>query len=198
LLGVSGSIAAIKTVQLIRALEADGAEVRLVVTRHAYPFLASILLKDPWAFALLRRRLVLGIMEWVTAVFPRRGYVQHINLAKWADVALVAPATANTLARIRLGLTDNFLLAVVRAMPRGRPVLLAPAMNTEMWYDPATQETVNALASSEKYTLLPPRTSRLHCGDVGIGAQAQVADIVAAVRSAMSRQGPPSSMGRGD
>jgi phosphopantothenoylcysteine synthetase/decarboxylase len=185
-------------VQLIRALEADGAEVRLVVTRHAWPFLASILLKDPWAFALLRRRLVLGIMEWVTAVFPRRGYVQHINLAKWADVALVAPATANTLARIRLGLTDNFLLAVVRAMPRGRPVLLAPAMNTEMWYDPATQETVNALAGSDKYTLLPPRTSRLHCGDVGIGAQAQVADIAAAVRSAMSRQDPISSMRRGD
>jgi phosphopantothenoylcysteine synthetase/decarboxylase len=69
-------------------------------------------------------------------------------------------------------------------MPRGRPVLLAPAMNTEMWYDPAVEETVRALVQTAKYTLLLPRTSRLHCGDVGIGAQAQVADIVTAVRRA--------------
>ena len=186
LLAVSGSIAAIKTFALIRALENEGAVVRLVATRHAWPFLLSVLLREPGAAGLLRGRLVLGVLEWVTAVLPRRGYVQHINLARWADVALVAPATANTLARLRLGLTDSFPLAVLRALPRGRPVLLAPAMNTEMWYDPAIQECLDVLGRHGKYVVIPPRASRLHCGDVGLGAQARTEEIVAAVGRALA------------
>jgi len=191
LLGVSGSIAAIKAFELIRTLEAGGMEVRLVATGHAWPFLLSALLTSPGQAALLPGRLTLGVWEWVTAFFPRRGYVQHISLARWADAIVVAPATANTLAKIRLGLTDNFLLAVVRAAPRGRPVLLAPAMNTEMWHDPAIQETVEALGRGGKYLLVPPRTGRLHCGDVGMGAQALVGDIAAAVAEALRTTATP-------
>ena len=115
-----------------------------------------------------------------------RGYVRHINVATEADVALVAPATANTLAKIVNGVTDNFLLEVLRAMAPKKQVFLALAMNTAMLKDPFTARNRRLLTSvgSGKYQLIEPVEKLLQCGTYGNGAMASVEDIFTQITSA--------------
>lgn len=114
-------------------------------------------------------------------VSDEKGKVLHVNTAQWADVALVAPASANTLSKIASGSTDSFLLEVVRAVPRGRLVYVAPAMNTEMWYDPAVQRSLNLIRTPEfaaKYRIIDPIEKVLQCGTTGIGAMEEPDRII--------------------
>lgn len=108
-----------------------------------------------------------------------RGHVKHINVATEMDVALVAPATANTLGKIVHGITDNFLLEILRAMATEKQVFLALAMNTEMLRDPFTARNIDLLKSvgAGKYQLIESATKTLQCGTHGKGAMASVEDI---------------------
>jgi len=152
--------------------------------------------------------------EWPGERFQRGDEVLHIELRRWADLLIVAPLDANTLAKFALGLSDNLLTCLYRAWDFDKPVVLAPAMNTLMWRKPATsrhlariwldQTDRDALPSdwsldaspalfaahAPRTILIPPQAKRLACGDVGVGAMAEVVDIAEAVRAWAERATP--------
>jgi phosphopantothenoylcysteine decarboxylase len=107
----------------------------------------------------------------------------HIELRRWADVLLIAPLDAHTLAKLALGMADNCLTCVYRAWDRTRPIVLVPAMNTLMWEHPATARHLRQIAEDVGPALrvVPPISKRLACDDVGMGAMAERDVILAAV-----------------
>jgi phosphopantothenoylcysteine decarboxylase len=212
LLGITGSVAAIRAPALMRQLLEDGHEVKAVATRAArYFFDPAEFGRNPSKAASFDRdRLFLDEDEWPGDRYERDQTILHIELRRWADILVVAPLDANTLAKMANGLSDNCLTCVWRAWDWARPVLLAPAMNTLMWEHPLTRRhllqlggdlagaTPPAASSAEeaiawihsaapRLRVVGPQSKKLACGDVGMGGIAEVADIAAAVRDA-SRQ----------
>ena len=133
LLGITGSIAAYKACELVRLLVRDGAEVQVVMSPAAEQFVGAM------TFEALSRRPVR------TALFDREAEMSmsHIELARWADAVVIAPASAHCLAKLAGGLADDLLMTLCLATRA--PILIAPAMNTAMWENPVTQEHVHAL-----------------------------------------------------
>ncbi len=216
ILGITGSVAAIKTQELLAALRRAGHEVRVVATRSALYFFdpAEIdrsrsnpdgSLPDRWLFR--------DEDEWPGIRYRRGDEVLHIALRNWADLLIIAPLDANTLAKLALGISDNCLSCIFRAWDFSKPVLLAPAMNTLMWQSPVTRRHLGALledhASSPlpadwtldeaplifaryapRIVLIPPQAKRLACGDVGLGAMAEVLEIAEVVRRWSEQMAP--------
>jgi phosphopantothenoylcysteine decarboxylase len=210
LLGVTGSVAAIKTPPLYEALQRQGHRVKVVATRASLYFFDPAAL-DPEAGPGPPRRnpdvVILDEDEWPGQDEGRRyqprDEVLHIELRRWAELLLIAPLDANTLAKLAGGLCDNCLTCVARAWDPGRPVVLAPAMNTLMWEHPATARHLRQLAADTgaappadvpldqlsdwinahcpRLRLVSPERKRLACGDEGMGALAALDRIVAAV-----------------
>ncbi|MAT92522.1 MAG: bifunctional phosphopantothenoylcysteine decarboxylase/phosphopantothenate--cysteine ligase CoaBC [Halioglobus sp.] len=164
LLGVSGGIAAYKSAELVRQLQERGARVRVVMTRGAQEFITPLTLQalsgNPVHTELLDAGAEMGM--------------GHIELARWADLLLVAPATADLLARLCQGRADDLLTTVALATPA--PLLLAPAMNQQMWRDPATADNVATLQGRGAH-LVGPAEGEQACGDVGPGRMADPAVI---------------------
>lgn len=204
LLGVTGSVAAVRTPELFARLSEAGHQVKVMVTRAALYFF------DP-AFARRGQDFYLDEDEWpgrdAGRRYQREDAVLHIELRRWAELLLIAPLDANTLAKLAGGLCDNCLTCVWRAWDPQRPVVLAPAMNTLMWEHPFTRrhlarllddggavpkeldqdglvEWINRTAG--KLRVVPPVSKRLACGDVGVGAMAEVDEIVATVDKSSS------------
>ena len=167
LLGVTGSIAAYKAAELVRLFVKNGDEVRVVMTPAATKFVG------PLTFQTLSRNPVY-IEEFDR---PAEWRPEHISLAD-CDLAVVAPASANTIAKLRYGLADNLLTSTLLATRA--PVAVAPAMNDGMWESPVTQENIAALAA-RGVKVLVPGTGELACGTVGLGRMAEPADIFAAL-----------------
>jgi phosphopantothenoylcysteine decarboxylase len=180
LLGLSGSVACIKAVALVHALLRQGHEVRVILTRAATHFVTATTLN-----AVCPRVAVYTDecewMGWTTRGDP----VLHIELRKWADVLVIAPLSANTLAKLAAGLSDNLLTCVVRAWDLTRPVLLAPAMNTLMYSHPHTAQHLQSLTALGM-RVVAPVSKALMCGDVGSGAMADVETIVQRVSAAVA------------
>ena len=105
--------------------------------------------------------------------------MDHIQWAKWAERVLIAPLSANTLGKLACGLADDALSTVMMAIPRGVPVTLAPAMNTEMWLHPVIQRNLRWLAELGRYRIVAPVEKRLACGDYGVGGMADPAEVLA-------------------
>ena len=166
LLGVSGGIAAYRAAELVSLAVKAGHAVRVVQTRNSLRFVGSA------TFEGLSGHVVLGDTF--------QDSMAHIDWAKWADVALVAPLTANTLARLACGLADDALSTTFLALPAATPVLLGPAMNTEMWNHPLVQRNLGWLLATGRHHLVPPVDKRLACGDVGVGGLAAPADLLLA------------------
>jgi phosphopantothenoylcysteine decarboxylase/phosphopantothenate--cysteine ligase len=167
LLGVSGGIAAFKAAGLASRLTQAGAEVDVVMTRGAEK------LVSPLTFSTVtRRKTYRGL--WETERKPG-----HIALAERPNLIVVAPATANTLAKIAHGLADNLLSAVILAARK--PVLLVPAMNPAMWEAPATRRNMKILLADGR-RLVGPGQGRVACGDSGIGRMAEPEEILSAIR----------------
>jgi phosphopantothenoylcysteine decarboxylase / phosphopantothenate---cysteine ligase len=166
LLGVTGGIAAYKAAHLTRLLTGAGAEVQVVMTPAATRFVG------PDTFAALTGRPV------HSDVFERTEAVLHVRLAHDADVAVVAPATANLLAKLAAGLADDLLTSTL--LEARCPLVLAPAMHTGMWEHPATQANVRALGDRGA-TLVGPATGALAAGDEGTGRMAEPEEIMEAV-----------------
>jgi phosphopantothenoylcysteine synthetase/decarboxylase len=186
-LGVTGSIAAHKAVDVASQLTRLGHEVNVVMTRDAQRFVTEV------PFRTLSRRPV------VTDLYDEDGgwKPRHITLADEADLFLVAPATANTLAKLAHGLADDALACIALALQPGVPVLLAPAMNGRMWLHPATQANV-ALLQSRGAEILGPEPGLLSCGYEGIGRLVGVEPIVARVVECLeARLGSGSAPGPG-
>ena len=178
LVGVSGGIAAYKACDVVSQLRKLGHEVRVVLTTNATRFVT------PLTFEGLSGNPVLLDTFAGAPVGGDVGAIDHINWAKWPDVVLVAPASANTLARIACGLADDALNTVLLALPQATPVILAPAMNTEMWRNPATVRNLRWIGDLGRYRVVDPIEKRLACGDIGPGALAAPEDLVAAVVAA--------------
>lgn len=169
ILGVTGGIAAYKTAYLVREFVKSGAEVQVVMTPAAAEFVT------PLTLATLSRRPV------VSEIFPREQsthWTQHIDLALWADVMLVAPATANTLAKLAHGLADNFLTSLVLALRA--PLVLAPAMDMDMYRHPATQTNLQILRQ-RGCVVLEPESGELASGLSGPGRLPEIDTLVNAV-----------------
>ncbi len=159
LLGVTGSVAAIRTPELFETLRVAGHSVRVVATEPALHFfdhsvIGSAQSEEPsWIGGPLFR----DADEWAGTIYRRGDPVLHIELRKWADMLIVAPLDANTLAKFALGLSDNCLTCVFRAWDFSRPVILAPAMNTLMWESPVTLRHLRQLLNDHG----DPRASRI-------------------------------------
>lgn len=172
LLGVTGGIAAYKACILTRLLTQAGATVQVVMTPSATRFVG------PDTFAALSGRPA------YTEVWEEPGSVLHVRLARQADVAVVAPATANVIAKLARGIADDLLTSTL--LESTCPLLLAPAMHSGMWEHPATQANVRAL--QERGTaVVGPATGPLAAGDEGTGRMAEPEDILAAVEDVASR-----------
>ena len=167
-LGVAGGVAAYKSVYLARRLIEAGAEVRVVMTEAATRFVG------PQSFA-----AVTGTHP-LTDLFTDPSVSPHTDLARWADVVIVAPATAATLSRLAHGLSDEVLSATLLATRA--PVLVAPAMHTEMWEHPATRRNV-ALIRQDGHQMIGPFEGQLAGGDVGPGRVAEPEEIVEAAQA---------------
>ena len=165
-LGVTGGIAAYKACDLTSRLVKAGARVRAVLTEHACHFV------PPLTFETLS-----GSPAY-TDTFAPRAEMEHISLAKWADAFVVAPATANCLAKLANGIGDDLLSTTALAMTA--PVLIAPAMNANMWRHPATQANFNTLLA-RGVRAVGPASGRLACGDDDVGRMAEPAEIVEAL-----------------
>lgn len=167
--GVGGGIAAYKACELVRELGRAGAEVRVAMTESARQFVT------PLTFQALSGHPVL------TDYFDpaQEGNFGHLDLARWAEAYVVAPATADLLARLRAGMANDAVTTSLLAF-RG-PVVLAPAMNVAMWDNPLTQENVAALLTHSRFSQVGPGAGLLACGDVGEGRLADVPRIVQAV-----------------
>ncbi len=166
LLGVCGGIAAYKSAQLVRDLQALGANVRVVMTRGAEAFITPLTLQALSGHPVHRELL---------DEEAERG-MGHIELARWADLLLIAPATADLMARLASGRADDLLCTV--ALATAAPKMLAPAMNQQMWRDPAT--VANSATLAERgVVLVGPDAGDQACGDVGPGRMSEPATIAA-------------------
>ena len=174
LLGISGGIAAYKSADLARQLGKAGAEVQVVMTPGAQAFVT------PLTFQALTGRAVRTDLLDETA---EQG-MGHIELARWATLVLLAPATADLLARIRAGMADDLLTTVILATRA--PLAIAPAMNQAMWSNPATQANVAGLKTLYDPQWIGPDSGDQACGDVGAGRMSEPAAIVAALESRSS------------
>jgi len=169
LLGVTGGIAAYKVVDLASKLTAAGAVVRTVMTEGACQFVG------PKSFEAVTRAPVFTSL-WSDA---DQHSSAHIALADWADLVVVAPATANILGKVAHGICDD-LLSVTLCVCWDTPMLFAPAMNSRMWANPIVQANVTTLTKLG-FRMVGPATGRLACGTEGAGRMAEPSEIIAAI-----------------
>ena len=170
LLGVTGGIAAYKSADLVRRLQDDGADVRVVMTRSAQEFITPLTLQ-----ALSNHPVHLDLLDTET-----ESVMGHIELARWADVVLIAPATADFIARLTAGHGDDLLTTICLAAECG--VIIAPAMNQAMWAKPSTQQNTELL-KQRGISLLEPDVGLQACGETGAGRLMDVPEIVTALAS---------------
>jgi phosphopantothenoylcysteine decarboxylase len=188
LLGVTGSVAAIYTPQLFDEIRQAGHDVKIVATKSSLYFfdVNAIATKVPGERN--KDAVILDSDEWPGERYERGDPVLHIELRRWADVLLIAPLDANTLAKLALGITDNCLTCVYRAWDLAKPVILAPAMNTLMWQHPVTVRHLAQVAGDLRgaLSIVEPIEKKLACDDVGLGAMAERPALLAA----LARQAP--------
>lgn len=164
LLAVSGGIAAYKSAELIRLLRKNGAEVRVVMTQTATQFISPLTLQ-----ALSNHPVHTDLMD-----VEAEHAMGHISLARWADAYVIAPATANSIAKCSLGLADDLLSTLYLAATC--PVYIAPAMNQAMWHHPATQENIARL-QNHGVIIIGPEPGEQACGEIGLGRMSEPSTI---------------------
>lgn len=173
-IAITGSIAAYKACDIVSELGKLGFDVTVLMTQTAQQFITpltlQVLSKNPVHTNLITE--------------DRADVVNHIDIAKQTDLFLVAPATADTLARLSHGHAHDIVCAVALALPKHVIKLIAPAMNTNMYDNPLTQANIHTLHTIG-YKEIEPKESLLACGDIGKGALANVDDIVKVVQSTL-------------
>lgn len=174
-IGITGGIAAYKAAEVVSALVKKGAQVKVIMTAHAMEFIKPLTLEtlsgNPVYYDMFSR--------------PGAWEIDHISLAKWADLLVVVPATANILGKVAHGIADDLLSTTI--MATRAQVVFAPAMNTNMYTNPIVQENISFL-KSKGYMFISPATGRLACGDYGEGKLADVQDILDAIERYFSRK----------
>lgn len=164
-LGVTGGIAVYKAVDLVSRLRKQGCQVRVVMTEHAQQFVTPLTFKE-----------ISGNQVAVSMWSGNQEFnVEHIALANWADAFVVAPATANIIAKMAYGLADDLLSTTLLAAQA--PIVVCPAMNTGMYENAATQENIAKL-QGRGVTVMPPAVGKLACGTSGAGRLPEPQEIV--------------------
>jgi phosphopantothenoylcysteine synthetase/decarboxylase len=160
LIGITGGIAAYKIADLTSALVKNSHTVQIIMTENAKRFIT------PLTMATLSKRPVMDdAAEWIPD-----GQIKHIELSKWSDMFVIAPATATTLAKMAYGIADNLLTATYLASSKsGKKVLIFPAMNTNMWESAQNHANINLIAKRPLNHIVQPAEGMLACGDVGKG-----------------------------
>ncbi len=171
LVGISGGIAAYKSAELVRRLRDHGAAVRVVMTPAATEFITPLTLQ-----ALSGNPVHTDLLD-----HEAEAAMGHIELARWADVVVVAPATANFIARLSNGLADDLLSTLCLAT--AAPLLVAPAMNRQMWQNPATRDNIERL-QARGVVLLGPDSGAQACGETGPGRLLEPGELVEAIVAA--------------
>lgn len=181
--GVCGGVAAYKAAELVRALQQQGVDVHVVMTRAAQEFVR------PLTFSSLTGHKVVTSMwgedEKAATGLDEEGQIEHISEAQAADALVIAPATAHVIAKMAQGLADDFLSTMCLVMTA--PVIVAPAMNVNMWSHPATRANV-ALLRERGVTIVEPDSGYLACGMTGSGRLASVEVIAQAVMDALAER----------
>ncbi|PWY92195.1 flavo protein [Aspergillus heteromorphus CBS 117.55] len=218
LLAATGSVATIKIPNIITALarHTPHLSIRVILTNHAQNFLAGQSAEQPTVASLLSLPGVEAVYddraEWGPEPWTRGADILHIELRRWADILVIAPLSANTLAKLANGFSDNLLTSVCRAWDtdgqvdgRRKRIVVAPAMNTAMWRHPVTAKHVRVLeeewgvrrvegsGDGEEtgwFEVLRPQASKvLACGDVGSGAMLEWTEIVKVVEARLGLSG---------
>jgi phosphopantothenoylcysteine decarboxylase/phosphopantothenate--cysteine ligase len=180
MVGVSGGIAAYKAAELVRALQQQAIDVHVTMTAAAQHFIA------PLTFAALTgHRVITGLWDSDGQTPNANSAIEHIAEAQSIDALVIAPATADLIARLAHGLADDFLTTTALATPA--PLIVAPAMNVRMWEHPATQANILTLTQRGVH-IVAPESGPLACGMVGDGRLAKTEAIVAAVLSVLHRR----------
>ena len=178
LLGITGGIAAYKSASFARLLIKSGYDVRVIITASAQAFITPLTLQaltgNPVHIDLLDETAELGM--------------GHIELAKWADLLIIAPATANTIAKLAMGIADDLLTTVCLAT--AAPILVAPAMNQQMWQHPSVKLNLQTLTDYD-YEIIQPASGEQACGDIGEGRLPEPEQLLEYVQYFIARQVTP-------
>ena len=177
LIAVTGSIASYKSADLVSSLKKQGHQVTVLMTEAAREFIQPLTLQ-----VLSQNPVHLYVMKE-----PAPDQVNHIELGKRTDLFIVAPATANTIAKLAHGFADNMVTSTSLALPDHVKKLLAPAMNTKMYDHPATQANLKIL-ETYGYQIIYPKESLLACGDHGKGALADLNTILERIKETLDEQ----------
>jgi phosphopantothenoylcysteine decarboxylase / phosphopantothenate---cysteine ligase len=156
LLGITGGIAAYKSASFARLLIKSGYDVRVIMTASAQAFITPLTLQ-----ALTGNQVHIDLLDESAELG-----MGHIELAKWADLLIIAPATANTIAKLAMGIADDLLTTVCLAT--AAPILVAPAMNQQMWQHPSVKLNLQTLTDYD-YDIIQPGSGEQACGDIGEG-----------------------------
>ena len=176
--GISGGIAAYKIPELIRSLVKAGAEVRVATTANALQFVTELTLQTV-SGSRVYSDVFAAINEHAT---------EHISLPEWCDAMIIAPATANVLAKTAAGIADDALTTTICSCIARKPVLFAPAMNDKMWENPATQQAIETIRSWENVRVIEPECGPLACGTSGKGRMPAIETLQEALEYALTPQ----------
>lgn len=175
---VTGGIAAYKTATLVSRLAQAGATVRVAMTEAATHFITPLTLQS-----LSGHEVITSIWQVVD-----RPDSQHIGLARWADLVIIAPASTDIIAKIAAGICDDPVSLMVVALPKTTPVLLAPAMNEQMWESPVTQRNIATVTGLLKHQLVGPESGWQACRTQGQGRMSEPEAIFAAAQSLLTNK----------
>lgn len=178
LVGISGGIAAYKIPELIRTLRKQGAEVRVTATKSALQFVTELTLQT-----VSNARVYSDVFAAIN-----QHSTEHISLPEWADLMIVAPATANVLGKFASGIADDALTTTFCSCAARKPIIIAPAMNDKMWECPATQQAVETLKRWNNITVIEPAEGELACGTTGKGRMPEIAILAEQVNAALTEK----------
>lgn len=178
ILGVTGGIAAYKAADIASVLANEpNYSVKVIMTEAAKKIIT------PLTLATLSKNLVYDDnLEWASD-----GVIKHIELAKWSDLFVIAPCTANTIAKLANGQADNLLTSAYLALGNKKRRLICPAMNTKMWEADITSKNLEILKIIPTCVILPPEEGRLACGDIGMGKLPSTKKIIEAIKNFVTK-----------
>lgn len=174
--GISGGIAAYKIPELIRSLVKAGAEVRVTTTKNALEFVTELTLQT-LSGSRVYSDVFAAINEHAT---------EHISLPEWCDAMIVAPATANVVAKMATGIADDALTTTICSCVARKPIVVAPAMNDKMWENPATQKAIETIGSWQNVRVIEPAEGPLACGTSGKGRMPEIEELQEALEYALA------------
>ena len=187
LLGVTGGVAAKLTPKLVKMLLDKGHEVQVVTTEKALYFFK--LNPREAGNSVFPDETIQNVAvwtdkdEWIGDIYQRDQLIPHIALTQWADVFAIVPLTANTIGKMAHGICDNLLTSEVMAWSVKKPLVLAPAMNTQMWLNPIMQKNLRDISIDRNTIVVNPVEKKLACGDTGMGALADLEVIVSTIET---------------